>query len=471
MRIMLPIGSSAVGPEHRGAPSHRPQTKTVLMIDYLFPPLGGAGAQRTLGYVRHLPAFGWTPIVLTVRSGEHSVYDASLLERVPKEVTVRRSGSLEPVRLIKALLPAGSPTRSVPGQPSGESSNGWIRMTARRLQRLEPWLLFPDRRLGWLPFAVAEAVSIGRRQRVDVIYSTSTVVTSHLIACILKTLWRVPWVADFQDPWARNAGYRFPSALHQWIADHLESLIVRKADRVTVTTEPLRDVLQQQHASVPSGKVAVIPMGFDPEVFAEAHPVRREKFTMTHFGNFYGPRSPGPFLTALSECVREDPDLARRVEVLFLGGFDPPLRALTEEIITRGGLSEIVRLKGTVPYTTGLQDVVSSDVLLLVTDPGGYGRHHIPSKLYEYLAAGRVILALAPEGAVAGVMRATGAGMLVPPDDVGQIRQAIASLYRRWKEGRLDPRLAPQSVQQFTWRALTMAFAGTLHEALVSVSR
>lgn len=452
--------------ELRSAPAYRPQRKTVLMIDYFFPPLGGAGVQRTLGYVRHLPALGWMPIVLTVRSGEHSFYDTSLMERVPQGVTVRRSGSLEPVRFIKALLPRGSTAHSV----ANGQSNEWIRNAARRLRGLEPWLLFPDRHLGWLPFAVAEAVSIGRRRQVDVIYSTSTAVTSHLIAYILKILWDVPWVADFQDPWARNYVSRFPSALHQWIADHLESLIVRRADRVTVTTEPLRGVLESQHRSVPSQKFGVIPMGFDPEVFAEVHRVPRKKFTMTHFGNFYGPRSPGPFLTALSQCIRDDAELAQHLEVLFLGNFDPPLRALTEDIITRGGLTEIVHLNGAVPYGVGLQHVVSSDVLLLVTDPGGCGQHLIPSKLYEYLATGRVILALAPEGAVADLMRATGAGVLVLPDDIRGIRKAIASLYRRWKEGRLDSGARPESVRQFTWRALTGEFAATLQQTLVSVS-
>lgn len=467
MRVSLPTHLGAAQLEHGSPLPDGTRTKTVLMIDYFFPPLGGAGVQRTLGYVRHLSAFGWMPIVLTVRSGEHFVHDASLLERVPKTVAVRRSGSLEPVRFVKALLPPKPPARNT----AGRQSSGWIRKTARRLHRLEPWLLFPDRHLGWLPFAVAEAISIGRNHRVDAIYTTSTSVTSHLVGYVLKTVWGIPWVADFQDPWARNYTSPFPSPVHQRIADHVESRIIKKADRVTVTTEPLRDVLRSQHSSVSSDKIVVIPMGFDPEMFVEIQRVSRAKFTLTHCGNFYGPRSPGPLLTALSQWFREDPDVAQHVDVRLLGGFDPPLRALTEEMIMRNGLGEVVHLEGTVPYGVGLQHMVSSDVLLLVTDPGGCGQNLIPSKLYEYLAAGRVILALAPEGGVARVIRATGAGVLVPPDDIGGIREAIASLYTRWKEGRLDTPIRPEeSVRQFTWRALTGQFTATLQEALVSVS-
>ena len=44
----------------------------VLMIAYYFPPMGGAGVQRTLKFVKYLPEFGWQPHVLTVRDNESS---------------------------------------------------------------------------------------------------------------------------------------------------------------------------------------------------------------------------------------------------------------------------------------------------------------------------------------------------------------------------------------------------------------
>ena len=40
--------------------------KRVLMIAFHFPPLAGSsGIQRTLRFARHLPQFGWEPLVLT----------------------------------------------------------------------------------------------------------------------------------------------------------------------------------------------------------------------------------------------------------------------------------------------------------------------------------------------------------------------------------------------------------------------
>ena len=48
--------------------------KRLLMIAYHFPPFAASsGIQRTLGFARHLPAFGWEPLVLTAhpRAYEH----------------------------------------------------------------------------------------------------------------------------------------------------------------------------------------------------------------------------------------------------------------------------------------------------------------------------------------------------------------------------------------------------------------
>ncbi len=38
----------------------------VLIITYHWPPAGGPGVQRVLKFAKYLPAFGWTPLILTV---------------------------------------------------------------------------------------------------------------------------------------------------------------------------------------------------------------------------------------------------------------------------------------------------------------------------------------------------------------------------------------------------------------------
>jgi glycosyltransferase involved in cell wall biosynthesis len=62
----------------------------------------------------------------------------------------------------------------------------------------------------------------------------------------------------------------------------------------------------------------------------------------------------------------------------------------------------------------------------------------LTGKIYEYLAAERPILAVVPvDGAAAQLVRDTDAGVVVAPDDVAAMREALLDLDRRWREGSL----------------------------------
>jgi hypothetical protein len=73
----------------------------------------------------------------------------------------------------------------------------------------------------------------------------------------------------------------------------------------------------------------------------------------------------------------------------------------------------------------------------------------LSGKVFEYLAADRPILAVVPpDGAAADLIRETGAGTVVAPDDVDGMVAALHDLHARWKAGGLED--APLSDE---WRA------------------
>src|SRR5687767_2179357 len=81
--------------------------RRVLFVSYPFPPVGGAGVQRTTKFVKYLPHWGWMPSVLTVANPSVPVWDESLVRDVPREVIVRRARTLEPSYSAKASVSAG----------------------------------------------------------------------------------------------------------------------------------------------------------------------------------------------------------------------------------------------------------------------------------------------------------------------------------------------------------------------------
>src|SRR5947207_1325558 len=168
--------------------------------------------------------------------------------------------------------------------------------------------------------------------------------------------------------------------------------------------------------------------GFDD--FAGREYARSDVFRITHTGSFFGRRDPKPFLRALAASALED------VNVRFVGDFRPGDR----EFMTELGLADRVALIDHVPRRRSLELQRESEaLLLLIPEAGGRGRGVLSGKVFEYIAAQRPILAVVPpDGAAARLLRDTGAGVVVAPEDVDGIREALVDLHARWRAGGLD---------------------------------
>ena len=97
----------------------------------------------------------------------------------------------------------------------------------------------------------------------------------------------------------------------------------------------------------------------------------------------------------------------------------------------------------------------SEALLLLVPDAGGRGRGVLSGKVFEYIAAGRPILAVVPpDGAAADLVRETGSGVVVAPDDVDGIRAALVELHVQFANGGLPSvELATRDEERLSRRA------------------
>ena len=84
---------------------------------------------------------------------------------------------------------------------------------------------------------------------------------------------------------------------------------------------------------------------------------------------------------------------------------------------------------------------------------GGRGRRGVvTAKIFEYLAAGRPILAAVPsDGEAAAIVRDTNAGTVVEPDDVDAIGAALTEMVERFENGSLDAiHLSPETREQLS---------------------
>ena len=113
------------------------------------------------------------------------------------------------------------------------------------------------------------------------------------------------------------------------------------------------------------------------------------------------------------------------------------------------GLGDRLELIPYVPRRRSLELQRDSEaLLLLIPEAAGRGKGVLSGKVFEYLAAERPVLAVVPpDGAAAGLIRETGAGVVAPPEDVEAIAQALAELHGGWRDGELNARRSPNAAR------------------------
>jgi len=401
-----------------------------LLVTMYWPPAGGGGVPRPLKLATFLPELGIETHVLAPTDPKRMHRDDSLV--APPQAIVHRVRNLAP-RVHR------------PGpELAGARGLGRLRLhavlTARRL-------LVPDAASPFLLTAVPAAIRLVRRHGIDVVVTSSPPGSVNLLGAAVKRATGVRWVADLRDSLLSHPHRRQDVRGEARVA----RLVARRADAI-VCVSPA--AVEEMRALSPSGPVELIDHGADFEDFDGLQYRRAERFRITHTGTIFGRRDPKPFLRALA---RVDEDVVAR----FVGDFREADRATIAEL----GLEKRVELVPYLPRREALALQRDSDALLLLIPAGeGRGRFVVSTKVFEYLAAGRPILAAVPEdGAAAALLRETGAGSVVPPDDVDAIAEALSALVGRWRDGSLDGvALAPDVRAALSRRARVERFAELL---------
>ena len=151
--------------------------KRVIVIAYQYPPVGGAGVQRTTKFVKYLPSWGWQPSVLTVSNPSVPVLDKSLGDDLSADVLIRRAAHFEPGYAIKSKVSAGGAINAAASDRKSRLAP--LKGAARRLVSLA---LQPDPQVLWVPAAIREGKRLLREIPHDAIYVTAPPFSSFLMA-------------------------------------------------------------------------------------------------------------------------------------------------------------------------------------------------------------------------------------------------------------------------------------------------
>jgi hypothetical protein len=144
----------------------------------------------------------------------------------------------------------------------------------------------------------------------------------------------------------------------------------------------------------------------------------------------YGVRNPDTVLRAAALLAREGRLDPERTRFRFVGRFGDEVRAM----FARPEVAPMVEELPYRPHAESVAEALGAHALLLVVDDYPGAEEIVPGKVFEYIGARRPLVALAPEGAVADLVRSTGAGAVLGQHDVAGVAEALAALYAEWRE-------------------------------------
>jgi glycosyltransferase involved in cell wall biosynthesis len=435
----------------------------VLVLAYHFPPFGGAGVQRMVQLSRRLPKLGWEQIVITGPGLAESRW------RPHDETVGPRRG---PAKLWR--LPAPEPPHDVTWEGRLER---WVRMSSR-------W------RRWWAANAMRLAEKVG--SDVDLVHASVAPYSTAESAVAVARLLEKPLLLDLEDPWALDEMMVYPTKLHRLIERRRMRRILRAADTVVMNTSEARRRVLDEFPEFSSAAVVAIPNAFESFDFVGTPPAPRSdgRFRVVHTGSlhtelgmhhrsasrlrrFLGGAVPGvDFLTrshvylleAVGAVLEREEDLRGVLEVHLAGVFTAADRAVAARY-------PFVHLHEFLPHRETIAALRSADLLFLPMHnlPDGVRATIVPHKTYEYLAAGRPILAAVPDGDARDLLEASGVARLCRPSDVDGMAVALLAEVARWRSGSPRAQVRPEIVARCSSDRLTRDFT-SLYETLAARS-
>jgi len=222
----------------------------------------------------------------------------------------------------------------------------------------------------------------------------------------LSRLRKLPLVLEYNgsEPWlARNWGR--PLTFEQ-LAQRAEESCLRHAHLIVTVSDVLRDELVER--GVEPERIVSYPNGVDPRIFdpdrftdVEINAVRKRcgipdnAMVATFVGTFGHWHGAEILARTLRDIFETDPEWLAdsRLHVLFIG--DGVKRPQVEEILDVPGLEPYFTLTGLIAQEDTPLYMAASDVLVSphVPNPDGTPFFGSPTKLFEYLATGRPVIA------------------------------------------------------------------------------
>jgi len=405
---------------------------------------------------KRFPSNGWECTIITpmITKGSGEVFNAPPTDLERKGIRLVQTGEIKNYEQSGSAQRFGGlkKTTSIFIDKLDPDSKGRLKETInRRYWQLYSTIKYPDPEKGW----ESDALSAGRKtlsgEKFDLIMSTSSPITTHVVARQLKREFNIPWLAEYRDLWSQNHNQPLGPMMRAF-QRRLERRTIGDADAIVTVTDPWVDDLKRLF---PEKKIFCLPIGFEPN--EKENEKLTSSFTITYTGQIYqGKQDPIKFLDALTYLIGSGKIDRSKVEVRFYGPVDERLAAYIKD----KNVGDYVSQRGVVCREEAIKRQLESQVLLMFNWEDKKQLGWMGLKLIEYLSTGRPIINSGghPGSLTAKIIEETDTGKAgIDKEDIARI---ILEYYEEFmRDGKIRSRGKPDMIDRYNFDRITADYA------------
>jgi glycosyltransferase involved in cell wall biosynthesis len=291
----------------------------------------------------------------------------------------------------------------------------WRDLSIRAVDRFNVPVFYrtPDHLRAWMHPVLNRVEELIRNEsyRPDVVATFSFPLIDAIIGLELKRQYGFPWLAHFSDPWLDNPFKTFDPFTRNLNA-RLERSVLRNADRIVFTSAETAELVMKKYEPELCTKVRTVPHAFESDLFHKSTQTNG-RLVIRFLGDLYHNRTPKPLFMALERLLLSEPGLVNKFVFEVIGDVhELDLAALGLRRLPEG----LVLFKPRVTYSESLELMSSASGLMVIDAPVPENCKSVflPSKLIEYVGAGRPVIGLTPQGTAADLIRDLGGWVADP---------------------------------------------------------
>lgn len=281
----------------------------------------------------------------------------------------------------------------------------------------------------------------------------------------------VPFVLEYNgsEIWiTRNWGRKFLK--YESLSENIELLNLKAADVIVVVSESMKDELAER--GFEDDKILVNPNGVDTDWYSpyiDGSEIRKQysmdgNFVIGFIGTFGPWHGAGVLAEAFGSLIGNFPEYRQRVRLFMIG--DGPVMPEVKEKLAKFNVMDACTLTGLIPQEKGAEYLAACDILVSphVRNPDGTPFFGSPTKLFEYMAVGKGIIA-SNLNQIGQILEHKCTAWLTEPGDVKSLENGLKVLIDNPELCReMGKNARKEVVEKYTWRKHTQRIIEKLKE-------